>query len=84
MLALVNREAKTKAISDEQSKTQSEISNTWTTWQFNRRKMNLSMFTAGGLDDMTFKGPFQPRLLYDSMIDSLIKHVRSYLYLASL
>lgn len=28
----------------------------------------ISLLTAGGLDQMTFKGLLQPKLIYDSMI----------------
>ena len=30
--------------------------------------LKMSLLTAGGLDWMTFKGPFQPELSYDSVI----------------
>ncbi|KAK4818443.1 hypothetical protein QYF61_013130, partial [Mycteria americana] len=33
-------------------------------------QLKMSLLIAGGLDYMTFKGPFQPRLFYDSMIDT--------------
>ena len=29
--------------------------------------LEMSLLTAGGLDQMTFKGPFQHKLFYDSM-----------------
>jgi len=32
----------------------------------------MSLLIAEGLDEMTFKGPFQPKLFYDSMI--LVKY----------
>jgi len=31
-------------------------------------ELKMSLFTAGGLVWMTFKGPFQPKVFYDSMI----------------
>jgi len=31
-------------------------------------KLKMSLLTGGGLDQMTFKCPFQPKLFYDSMI----------------
>jgi len=31
-------------------------------------ELEVSLLIAGGLDYMTFKGPFQPRLFYASMI----------------
>ena len=30
--------------------------------------LKMSLLMAGGLDQMTLKGPFQPKLFYDSMI----------------
>ena len=29
--------------------------------------LKMSLLIAGGLDEMTFKGPFQPKPFYDSM-----------------
>jgi len=34
----------------------------------NQIELKMSLLTAGGLDRMTSKGPFQPKLLYDSVI----------------
>jgi len=34
--------------------------------------LKMSLLTAGGLDQMAFKGPFQPKLFYDSMIKELL------------
>jgi len=31
-------------------------------------KLKMSLLSAGGLDSMTFKGPFQLKPFYDSMI----------------
>jgi len=28
----------------------------------------MSLLTAGGLEEMTFKGPFQPKIFYDSTV----------------
>jgi len=32
----------------------------------------MSLLIAGGVDYMTSKGPFQPKLFYDSMVDSSV------------
>jgi len=37
----------------------------------NLLQLKVSLLTAGGLDKMTFKGPFQPKAFYDSFYDSI-------------
>jgi len=34
----------------------------------NLTQLKMSLFIAGGLGQMAFKAPFQPKLFYDSMI----------------
>jgi len=38
----------------------------------NPTEFKMSLPTAGGLDEMTFKGPFQPKLFYHSVIAQVL------------